>query len=244
MRNIALLLSYDGTNYYGYQRQNGFITIQECIETAILEITKQKSVIYGCGRTDTGVHAKKYLCTFNTDSKIPIEKFPEAINTRLPDDIVVYDAFEADEAFNGRFSIKEKTYRYIIDNSKISNPFLKNYAWTFKYNLDLDKMKQAAEYIKGEHDFICFMASGGQVKTTVRTVYSLDITKEESRIVIDISSNGFLYNMVRIIVGTLCYVGTGKMEPEDVKTIIESKDRRCAGITAPPQGLYLYDIKY
>lgn len=244
MRNIALLLSYDGTNYYGYQRQNGFITIQECIEEAIHIITKQKSVIYGCGRTDTGVHAKKYLCTFNTDSTIPIEKFPEALNTRLPDDIVVFDAFEADPEFNGRFSIKEKTYRYIIDNSKINDPFLKNYAWTFKYNLDIDRMRKAAEYIKGEHDFICFMASGGQVKTTVRNVYDLNIEKEGNIIKIDITSNGFLYNMVRIIVGTLCYVGTGKMEPDDVKEIIEKKDRTCAGITAPPQGLYLYNIKY
>ena len=244
MRNIALLLNYDGTNYYGYQKQNGFITIQECIENAVFEITKAHSVVYGCGRTDTGVHAKKYLCTFKTDSKIPIDKFPEALNTKLPDDIVIFEAFEADDDFNGRFSIKEKTYRYIIDNSPVNNPFLKNYAWNFKYKLDIERMKEAAEYIKGEHDFICFMASGGQVKTTVRTIYELKIEKEGSLIKIDITSNGFLYNMVRIIVGTLCYVGTGKMEPDEVKKIIENKDRTKAGITAPPQGLYLYDIKY
>ncbi len=244
MRNILLKLSYDGSCYFGWQRQTGFITIQECIETAIEKLTKEQLVVYGCGRTDSKVHAKEYYCSFETNSTIPLEKIPEALNTALPDDIVISNAFEVSPEFNGRFSVKKKTYRYLINNSKFQNPFLKNYAWNFKYDLDIEKMKQAAEHIKGEHDFISFMASGGQVKTTVREVYDLIINKENDIVTIEVSSNGFLYNMVRIIVGTLVYVGTGKLTPDDVKNVIENKDRRLAGITAPPQGLYLYSVEY
>lgn len=245
MRNIGLILSYDGSDYFGFQRQNGFITIQEELENAIEKVTKEYSVIYGCGRTDAKVHAKKYLCSFKTNCRIPADKIPVALNTRLPDDIVVYEAFDAPPEFNGRFSVTEKTYRYVISVSEFPDPFLRNYVWHFTYkNIDVGKMKEAAEFIKGKHDFVCFMASGGQVKTTVRTVKDLKIEKKDNFIYIDITADGFLYNMVRIITGTLCYAGIGKLSPADVKNIIESKDRTGAGITAPPEGLYLLDVKY
>ncbi len=244
MRNIALELMYDGTNYFGYQRQKGFITIQESIESALSQLTKEDITIYGCGRTDTGVHALKYVCSFNTNSKMPADRLPVAMNSILNKDIVILSARDVSPKFHGRFSVKEKTYVYKILNTSFSDPFLANYVWHYKYSLDINKMKEAAEYIKGYHDFSCFMASGAQVKTTDRTVKKLEITDKNGMLEIEISADGFLYNMVRIITGTLVYVGCGKLTPADVKNIVESTDRRLAGITAPPQGLYLKDVVY
>lgn len=244
MKNIALTLMYDGTNYFGYQRQSGFITIQQVIEEALSKITKEKITVSGCGRTDSGVHAINYVLSFKTDSSMPVDKFPVALNSILPRDISVINAEEKSDDFDGRFSVKRKTYIYKIHNSEIRNSFLKNYACHYKYKLDLKRMKEAAKYILGTHDFKCFCASGAQVKTTVRTVYDLTLTQSGDEIELSITSNGFLYNMVRIIAGTLMYVGGGKMEPDDVKIIIESGDRRMAGITAPPEGLYLKSVEY
>lgn len=244
MRNIALIISYDGSAYFGYQTQNGFITIQQVMEETISKMTKEKVIIYGCGRTDTGVHALNYLLTFKTNSNIPVERIPYALNALLPDDISVKKAFEADDDFHGRFSVKRKTYVYRILNTEFNDPLRAKYTWHYKYPLNLDKMKEAASYVVGEKDFVCFMASGGQVKTTVRNVDELNVEKAGDEIVITISSNGFLYNMVRIITGTLIYVGCGKINPADVKDIIESKDRRKAGITAPPNGLYLKNVEF
>jgi tRNA pseudouridine38-40 synthase len=244
MRNIALIISYDGAGYFGYQTQNGFITIQQVMEETISKMTKEEIIVYGCGRTDTGVHALNYLLTFKTKSTVSTDRIPYALNALLPDDIRVKSAFEADEDFHGRFSVKRKTYVYRILNTEISDPFKAKYTWHYKYPLDIEKMKEAASYIVGEKDFVCFMASGGQVKTTVRNVDELKVEREGEEIVITISSNGFLYNMVRIITGTLVYAGCGKIEPEYVKEIIESKDRRKAGITAPPNGLYLKSVEY
>lgn len=244
MRNIALIISYDGAGYFGYQIQDGFITIQQVMEECISKMTKEKATVYGCGRTDTGVHALNYLMTFKTNSTVPTDRIPYALNAYLPDDITVKQAFEADEDFHGRFSVKRKTYVYRILNTEFADPFRAKYTWHYKYSLDIEKMKEAASYIVGEKDFICFMASGGQVKTTVRNVDELNIEKEGDEIVITISSNGFLYNMVRIITGTLVYVGCGKLQPADLTEIINSKDRRKAGITAPPNGLYLKNVEY
>lgn len=244
MKNIALTLMYDGSNYYGYQRQQGFITIQQVMEESLSKITKEKITVSGCGRTDSGVHAINYVLSFKTNSTMPVDKYPVALNSILPHDISVINAEQKPDDFDGRFSVKRKTYIYKIHNSEIKNPFLKNYACHYKYKLDLQRMKQAAQHILGTHDFKCFCASGAQVKTTVRTVYDLTLTQEGDEIEISVTSNGFLYNMVRIIAGTLMYVGGGKMEPEDVKMIIQSGDRRLAGITAPPEGLYLKNVEY
>lgn len=244
MRNIALTIMYDGTNYFGYQRQNGFLTIQQVMEECISKITKEKITVSGCGRTDSGVHALNYVLSFKTNSKMPADKFPVALNSILPHDISVKSAKIVPDDFDGRFSVVRKTYVYKIHNSEFPNPFLKNYSCHYKYKLDLDKMKKASQYILGTHDFKCFMASGAQVKTTVRTVYDITLSQNGDDIEISVTSNGFLYNMVRIIAGTLMYVGGGKLNPVDVKNIIDSGDRRLAGITAPPQGLYLESVEY
>lgn len=173
-----------------------------------------------------------------------MDRIPYALNALLPDDITVKKAFEAEDDFHGRFSVRRKTYVYRILNTEFPDPFKSKYTWHYKYPLDIEKMKEAAAYIVGEKDFICFMASGGQVKTTVRNVDELKVEKDGDEIVITISSNGFLYNMVRIITGTLVYVGCGKLKPVDIIEIINSKDRRKAGITAPPNGLYLKNVEY
>ena len=244
MKNIALTLMYDGSNYFGYQRQSGFVTIQQVIEDALSKITKEKITVSGCGRTESAVHALNYVLSFKTNSSMPTEKYPVALNSILPEDISVIGAKDVPDSFDGRFSVKRKTYIYKIHNSEIPNPFLKKYSCHYKYKLDIEKMRESAKHIIGEHDFRCFMASGAQVKTTVRTVYDLTLTQDGDDIEISITSNGFLYNMVRIIAGTLMYVGGGKLNPSDVEKIVSSGDRRLAGITAPPQGLYLKSVEY
>ena len=244
MKNIALTLMYDGSNYFGYQRQQGFITIQQVMEEALSKITKENIVVSGCGRTDSKVHALNYVLSFKTNSSMPVDKVPVALNSILPHDISVIDAKQVPDDFDGRFSVKRKTYIYKIHNSEFNNPFLKNYACHYKYKLDVERMKEAAKHIVGTHDFKCFCASGAQVKTTVRTVYDLTLTQSGDDIELSVTSNGFLYNMVRIIAGTLIYVGGGKMEADEVKKIIQSGDRKLAGITAPPQGLYLKSVEY
>ena len=244
MRNIALIISYDGTNYCGFQRQNNGNTIQGTVEAALLTLTGEEITVSGCGRTDAGVHAVEYLLTFKTNSSVPAEKFPVALNSLLPSDIRIKKSFECNDEFDGRFSVKRKTYMYIIDNNEFTTPFASRYSWHYKYPLDVNKMKEAAQYLVGEHDFKSFMAAGGQVKSTVRTIYSADVEENNGFIKISVCGNGFLYNMVRIIAGTLTYVGGGKLSPEDVKTIIESKDRTKAGITAPPTGLFMKNVDF
>lgn len=244
MRNIKLTIQYDGTAYHGWQTQENAITVQETLECALKKLLGKEVRVTGCGRTDTGVHAKKYVCNFFADTTIPYEKFPMALNSYLPDDIVCHRAEGAEPDFDSRYMAKKKTYSYYINNSRDADAFLKNYTWHFKYNLDIDKMKKAAEAFLGTHDFYGFAASGFTVKTTVRTIYSLDIKKEGDIIAIHITGDGFLYNMVRIIAGTLCFVGTGKIDAEDMPGIIESRDRKRAGITAPPTGLFLTEVFY
>lgn len=245
MKNIKLTIQYDGTNYHGWQTQDNAVTIQETLEKALGKLLKcSPPRVTGCGRTDTGVHAKRYVCNFYAENTIPYEKFPLALNTKLPDDIICLSAEEADDDFDSRYMAKKKTYSYYIKNSKFPDAFSKNYTWHFKYNLDIDEMKKAAVAFLGTHDFIGFAAAGFTVKTTVRTIYSLDIEKNGDIIGIHITGNGFLYNMVRIIAGTLAFVGTGKIDAQSLPDIIESCDRKRAGITAPPEGLFLSEVYY
>ncbi len=245
MRNIKLTLQYDGTAYHGWQTQLNAPTVQETLEGAIEQITKAKPKLFGSSRTDAGVHAKGFVCNFKSETNIPIEKLPIALNTCLPDDIVCVSAEDVDLGFNSRFSAHKKCYTYYISNSKFPNPFMRNYSWHFPYKLDIEKMKIATSAFIGEHDFIGFAASGFTVKTTVREIYSLDVEKQEDNMIkITVVGNGFLYNMVRIIAGTLAFVGTGKIDPLDMPEIIKSKDRKRAGITAPAQGLYLTEVYY
>ena len=239
-----LIMAYDGTNYHGFQTQKNGITIQETVENALEKFLGEKTVIYGCGRTDAGVHAKKYYFNFHTSSTVPADKFPFALKPFLPEDIVLKKGEEVKCDFHSRFNVKKKTYVYKILNSRFPDPFMRNYAFHFPHTLDTEKMKEACEYIKGTHDFKAFMASGGQVKTTVRTVYDLSIVKENDVISVFATANGFLYNMVRIITGTLIAVGNGKLDKEDIKKALENNNRSILGVTVPPEGLYMYDIEY
>lgn len=244
MRNIKLTLAYKGTGFHGWQRQKEDKSIQEYIENAVFEITGEKCDVYGCGRTDAGVHAIEYTCNFRSDMKIPCENIPYALNHLIPDDICIFKAEDAPDDFHSRYSVTKKEYVYKILNTEFPDVFLKDFSWHYRYKLDLNLMKKAASYIIGTHDFSAFCASGATVTDFTRTVYSLDIDKSGDVFTIDITGDGFLYNMVRIIAGTLAYVGGGRIAPEAVADIISSKDRRLAGPTAPPCGLYLKKAYY
>ncbi len=243
MRNIKLILQYDGSRYHGWQRQPNGITIQETVENAILAITGEKVTLFGCGRTDAGVHAKCYVCNFFTASRFDATRFKYAINSHIPDEIVCIESQEADDSFDSRWSLK-KTYTYLIHNASMPDAFLNKRAWHYRWELDIDAMQRAAEAFLGEHDFVGFASSGFTVKTTVRTIYSLNVTKEGDLVKIEVCGSGFLYNMVRIIVGTLCFCGTGRINWQDMPSIIASCDRQRAGITAPAEGLYLTEVIY
>ena len=244
MRNIMLTLCYDGTEYHGFQRQENGLTIQQVVEETIKKVTGETVSITGCSRTDAGVHATEYICNFKTKSSVPADKFCFALNSYMPDDISCTASAEADSDFHARYSAKSKTYTYTIYNAPHKNPVLCRFAWHYPIKIDVEKMKVAAESIVGTHDFTAFMASGGQQKTTVKTVNFLDVSAEENKIEISINADGFLYNMVRIIAGTLVYAGTGKIDPLQLPDIIKSGDRVRAGITAPPQGLCLKNVFY
>lgn len=242
--NFLIILAYDGTAYHGFQKQKNGVTVQSVLEKAVFEITGDESAVLGCGRTDAGVHACCYGATFKSDTKIPLDKMPLAFNSVLPDDIRVTEAYRVTEDFHPVFSLKEKTYRYTILNRKVHDVFGRNYMWFYPSKLDVRKMQEAAGHFIGKHDFAAFMAAGSSAKTTVRTIKRLDVTENDGRIEIFASADGFLYNMVRIITGTLAAVGCGKISPDDIPDIIQSCDRKRAGATAPPQGLSLFEIKY
>ncbi|MBU3091394.1 tRNA pseudouridine(38-40) synthase TruA [Clostridium sp. CM028] len=246
MKNIKLIIEYDGTNYSGWQRQkqNNVRTIQEKIELAIEEITGEKTQITGSSRTDAGVHAKGYTGNFYTDSKISAEKFTGAINSKLPLDIVILHSIEVPYEFHSRYNSKGKRYSYTILNRRESVAVGRNYIYNHKEILDVDAMKLGALYFIGTHDFSAFKNLGSSVKTSVRTISQLDIIKDEELIKIYIAADGFLYNMVRIIVGALIRVGEGKIKPNEIKDIIESKERAKAGKSAPPGGLCLEEVFY
>lgn len=243
MRNIKLTIQYDGSRYHGWQRQPNGITIQELLEDAIADVTGEKTTVYGCGRTDAGVHAKAYVCNFFTETRFDASRFKYAINSRLPDDIVCFSSEEADESFDSRWS-ERKTYTYVIKNSEFPDAFSNGRVWHYPRPLDVETMKKAAEGFLGEHDFVGFASSGFTVKTTVREIYSFTVDKEDDIITLSVTGNGFLYNMVRIMVGTVVLCGIGKLPPEDIPEILSSCDRSRAGATAPPDGLYLTEVVY
>ncbi len=244
MRNIALMLMYKGSAYHGWQRQNNAVTVQETLEKAIYRVCRENVVLYGCGRTDAGVHALHYVCNFHSQTKIPDDKIPFALNCVLPDDIRITGAKTVDEKFHARYSVKKKRYIYKVLNSPHGDVFLQDLAWHYRRYADIERMREACGFFVGEHDFSAFCASGAQTNDFVRTVYSLDVSRNNDQITVDICGNGFLYNMVRIIAGTLMYIGDGRLEPHEAEEIIASCDRRRAGITAPPHGLYMADVTY
>ncbi|MBZ4663324.1 MAG: tRNA pseudouridine(38-40) synthase TruA [Caloramator sp.] len=244
MKNIKLIIEYDGTNYVGWQKQKNGLSVSEVIEKAIYEVTKQNVELIGSGRTDAGVHARGQVANFLIDTKIQPERLKDAINSKLPTDITIVKSIEVDREFHSRYNSKGKWYSYTIFNRLEPSPFYNKYSAHIKYNLDLDKMKSAAQYLIGTHDFAAFRSEGSSVKTTVRTIYSIDIIKNGDIIRLDFKGDGFLYNMVRIITGTLIDVGRGKKSTMDIPKILESKDRRLAGFTAPACGLCLEEVYY
>ena len=244
MRNIKLTIEYDGKDFNGWQRQPNKLNIQGTIEQAIKNITGEDVELNASGRTDAGVHALGQVANFKTNSQIPIDKFAIAINSRLKKSIVIKKAEEVDERFHSRLSCKKKTYRYVINNSIEGTAIYRNLETHISQKLDVVKMQKAVKYFEGEHDFKAFKASGTSSKSSVRTIYEAKVYNEENKVFIELTGNGFLYNMVRIIAGTLVEVGLGKIEPESIKEIIKSKKRENAGKTLPPNGLYLVSVIY
>ena len=244
MKRIKLTIAYDGTNYCGWQIQPNGITIEEVINKALSKLTGEEILVIGASRTDSGVHAMGNVAVFDTETTIPPEKIAVALNQRLPEDIVVTKSEEVPLDFHPRYCDCSKTYEYHIINTRIPVPTKRLTNYFVSYVLDIDKMRQAASYLVGEHDFVSFCNVRTDVENTVRTITALDILTNGNEITVRITGNGFLYNMVRIIAGTLMEVGKGRWEPSYVKTILEAKDRRAAGPTAPPQGLSLFKVEY
>ena len=244
MKRVRMIISYDGTNYCGWQTQINGITVEEIINRELTRLLGEEIAVIGASRTDSGVHAIGNVAVFDTETKIPPEKISFALNQRLPEDIRIQKSEEVSTDFHPRYCNSKKTYEYKILNRRFPNPMVRLYTHFVYMPLDVELMKEAAGYIVGEHDFASFCSAGSQVKTTVRTIYELDINKENDIIEIKISGNGFLYNMVRIIVGTLMKVGLKVYPPEHVKEIIEAKDRYMAGPKAPAKGLTLVGIEY
>lgn len=244
MRNIKLTIEYDGKDFNGWQKQPTKLNIQGEIERAIELVTGEKVELIGSGRTDAGVHAWGQVANFKTESAIPIEKFPIALNTNLKRSIRILDAQEVEDRFHARYNCKQKTYRYVICNSENGTAIYRNLEYHISQKLNTDAMNKAAQYFVGEHDFKGFKASGTSSKSSVRTIYQASVLREGEKINIELTGNGFLYNMVRIIAGTLVEVGLGKIKPEEIRDIIASGDRQRAGRTLPPQGLYLVNVEY
>jgi tRNA pseudouridine38-40 synthase len=231
-------------NLTGWQKQPSKLNIQGTIEKAIESITGEEIELNASGRTDAGVHALGQVANFKTNSSIPIEKMAIAINSKLKKSIRIHKAEEVDENFHSRLSCKRKTYRYVINNSEVGTAIYRNLETHIPKKLDVNKMKEAVKYFEGEHDFKAFKASGTSSKSSVRTIYKADVYNVEDKIMIELTGNGFLYNMVRIISGTLLEVGLGKIQPEEITGIIETGKRENAGKTLPAHGLYLVEVNY
>ena len=245
MRRILLVVAYDGTDYCGWQFQPNGITIEEVLNRELSALFHEEIQVIGASRTDSGVHAMGNVAVFDTNSRIPGDKVVYAINQKLPEGIRVQESREVPLAFHPRKVNGVKTYEYRIYNRKVENPILGRYSHFCYYDLDVEKMRKAAAYLVGEHDFKSFCTPNTQAATTVRTLYSLDIREEENGLIIlRLSGSGFLYNMVRIIAGTLMRVGTGMYPPEHVKEILDLRDRQQAGPTAPAKGLTLISLEY
>ena len=244
MRNIALLLTYEGSRYHGWQVQKTECTVAQTLEESVARVVGHRVHMTGCGRTDAGVHARCYVANFRTDSTIPAERLPFAINAQLPPDIAVNRAFDVHEAFNAIGSCTAKEYTYCIYNSRIRDPFFIDRAWFYPRELDERVMQRAADCFVGTHDFAAVRSVGTDVKSTVRTVRHFKIRRVGKLIYCSVCANGFLYNMARAMVGTVVYAAEGKVPPEAVTDILNGKKRTAAGPTAPPGGLYMTQLWY
>ncbi|WP_428864370.1 tRNA pseudouridine(38-40) synthase TruA [Clostridium sediminicola] len=239
-----LVIEYDGTNYAGWQRQINANTVQETLEKAIYKVTGEVINLIGCSRTDTGVHAKEYVANFRTNSSIPGDRIKYAINNKLPSDIVVLRSKEVSLDFHARYSSKGKKYIYTINNRKDNVAINRNYIYHYRYELDVDLMKDAIKHFCGTHDFSAFRNKGSQVTKTVKTIYEINVDRQGEQVIISVNGDGFLYNMVRIMVGTLIDVGRKRVKPDRIKYILNSKDRKFASKTAPASGLCLEKVFY
>lgn len=246
MRNIKLILAYDGTAYHGFQKQSGtgLPTIQEILENALAVITQERVCVYASGRTDAGVHSRGQVVNFNSNTKIPVERLPLALNSLLPPDIVVLQAQDVPPEFHARFCAKSKTYCYNIYNDRHMSPFWRMYAYHVPVPLDLEKMREGATLFLGTHDFYGFCAQGTAVKDFVRTIYTSRWEREGPILRYVVQGNGFLWNMVRIMTGTLLEIGKNKREPTEIDGLLLAKERALAGMTLPPHGLCLISVNY
>ncbi len=244
MRNIKIKIEYDGKNFNGWQKQPDKLNIQGEIERAIFDVTGEEVELTASGRTDAGVHSLGQTANFKMENNMPIEKIPLAINSKLKKSIRVQTAEEVDGRFHSRYNCKGKKYRYIINNAPIESALYKDLELHISQRLDIEKMREAVKYFVGKHDFSAFKSSGTSSKNSIREIYKAEIIEDGDRVKIELTGSGFLYNMVRIISGTLVDVGLGKTKPNQIPDIIESKDRGMAGKTLPPQGLYLVEVYY
>mgnify|MGYP003295573866 CR=1 FL=1 len=244
MKRIMIVVAYEGTKYCGWQSQPNQITVEEVLNRELSRLLNEEIQVIGASRTDSGVHAMGNVAVFDTDARIPAEKIAYALNQRLPEDIRIRKSEEVAADFHPRKQATRKTYEYKILNEEFANPVQRLYAHFTYVPLDENKMQEAASYLIGEHDFASFCAAGSTAETTVRTIYGLTVERSGTMISIKVTGNGFLYNMVRIIAGTLMEVGKGRFTPEQVKEILEAKDRTKAGPTAPAKGLILYEYQF
>ena len=244
MRRIKLEIAYDGTSYHGWQIQPGELTVEAVVNRALSELLQEEVTVIGASRTDSGVHAKGNVAVFDTNTRIPAEKICYAINQHLPWDIRVQSSIEVSESFHPRKVKSKKSYEYSILNRSISLPTDRLYSYFLYYDLDVKLMQEAAGYLIGKHDFKSFCSVKTQALDTVREIYSLKVEKVGYMIRINVTGNGFLYNMVRIITGTLIEVGRGVLAPNDMDKILKGLDRGLAGPTAPAHGLTLVSIEY
>lgn len=238
-------IAYDGSAFHGWQQQENADTVQGELKNAWERLTGERPNIIGCSRTDAGVHAKEYYFNVRTDSTIPVESFPVALaSAKLPGEISVYSCQEVDYEFNARFDCVKKEYEYIIENTAVPSPFMHKRAMHYKYNVDVELLNRAAQHFVGTYDFSAFCAADAQVNSKIRTIYSASVVRDGDYIKFRVCGNAFLYNMVRIMAGTLLYVANGKIKADDIPSVIESGDRTKAGITAIPDGLYLNKVYY
>lgn len=244
MKRVKLTVAYDGTNYCGWQIQPNGITIEEKLNTALSSLFHEDIKVTGASRTDAGVHSLGNVCIFDTEARMPAEKISYALNQRLPDDIVVIDSCEVDLDFHPRFSKSKKTYEYRILNRRFPDPTRRLDTYFYHRDLNVTSMQEAAGYLVGEHDFKSFASVHMQSETSVRTIYECTVEKQKDIICIRVKGNGFLYNMVRIIAGTLIKVGEGDITPEQIPVILEACDREAAGPTAPAHGLTMIGLEY
>lgn len=244
MRNLAIFLTYVGTAYHGWQVQKNECSVGETVERAVRAVVGHPAHVTGCGRTDAGVHARRYVANFRTTSAIPAERLPYALNTHLPGDIVVTGAMDVHEDFNAIGSCVRKEYTYVIYNSRIRDPFWQDRAWYYPKHLDERVMREAAAAFVGTHDFAAVRSVGTEVKSTVRTVYYYDVERRGDLIELRVCANGFLYNMARAMAGTVVYAAEGKISPAGIAEILARGDRTAAGPTVPPGGLYMTRLWY